>query len=105
MPAAAKIHWRDDDVYFGELTVAELTPGGSGHGTFDINSSTTDTRPQADSLFARSSSNTATGELIRCVIRVLGEKDTTNSRRFRIPRWGIRVHCEKLPDPQVYMYE
>jgi len=20
---------------------------------------------------------------------------------FRYPQWGIRIHCEKLPDPQV----
>jgi len=67
VPAAVKIHWGDDDVYFGEITAAELAPGGHGHGTFNINSSATDIKPQADNLFARSNNNTATGELIRCV--------------------------------------
>jgi len=101
-----KIHWGDDDVYFGEVTAAELTPGGHGHGTFNINSSTVDIPPRTDNPFAGSNDNTATGELIRCVVGVLGEKGTqAGLTTFRIPRWGIRIHCEKLPDPLVYMYE
>ena len=74
MPAAVKVRWGNDDVYFGELTVAELTPGGHGHGTFNINSSTTDTQSRADDLFAKSNDNTATGELIRCAVRTLGKR-------------------------------
>jgi len=64
------MHWGDDDVYFGELTAAELTPGGRGHGTFNVNSSTTTPQPPADDLFAKSNNNTETGELIRYVVKV-----------------------------------
>ncbi|KAF9647470.1 hypothetical protein BDM02DRAFT_3270255 [Thelephora ganbajun] len=83
--AAVQMHWVNDDVYFGELTIAELTPGGHGQGTFNVNSSITISQPKVDDLFARSNNNTAISELIR------------------MPRWGIRIHCEKLPDPQIYI--
>ncbi|KDR74467.1 hypothetical protein GALMADRAFT_71149 [Galerina marginata CBS 339.88] len=80
LPAAVSFAWDNDTVYFSEVSLSQLVPGGSGFGTFqsDTTSPSLDIDPQ------------------------LIEKDPSvgvdPGAVLRFPRWGIRIECVKIPD-------
>ena len=74
--------WHNETIHFAEVVNSQLVPGGTGLGVFDIvdtNPRSLDT-PEAWKVEA-TESGIAPGSLLR------------------FPRWGIRIHCEKLEDP------
>ncbi|KAK0231351.1 hypothetical protein IW262DRAFT_1262876 [Armillaria fumosa] len=81
LPAAISYPWNNDTVYFSEASLSQFLPDGSGFGTFTENTTTptrsTDTASVPNDF---SSGAIQPGSLLR------------------YPRWGIRIHCEKIPD-------
>ncbi|KAK0237149.1 hypothetical protein EDD85DRAFT_599337 [Armillaria nabsnona] len=82
LPIALSYPWNADTVYFSEASLSQFLPDGSGFGTFAENTTT----PTLDT----ESASVATGSF------------NTNAVEpgsfLRYPRWGIRIHCEKVPD-------
>ncbi|PBK73185.1 hypothetical protein ARMSODRAFT_881019 [Armillaria solidipes] len=81
LPPAISYPWNNDTVYFSEASLSQFLPDGSGFGTFTENT-TTPTR----------STNTAT------VATDFSTGAIQPGSLLRYPRWGIRIHCEKIPD-------
>jgi len=82
LPPVVSFKWNDDTVYFSEAVASQLLQNGSGFGTFDTN--TTDPSSNNNSHWQ----NSTTGIL----------NDMKSGSILRFPRWGIRMHCTKLPD-------
>ncbi|KDQ65143.1 hypothetical protein JAAARDRAFT_168055 [Jaapia argillacea MUCL 33604] len=70
----------NDTVYFAEPLLSQLMPGGHGLGTFDLNGTQTG-MTDSDLMAEQNQGAQQPGVLLR------------------YPRWGIRIHCEKLSDP------
>ncbi|KAK0216216.1 hypothetical protein IW262DRAFT_1276633 [Armillaria fumosa] len=81
-PTAISYLWNNDTVYFSEASLSQFLPNGSGFGTLTENMTT----PTQDT----DSANLPTGSF------------STNAVEpgsfLRYPRWGIRIHCEEIPD-------
>ncbi len=73
-------------VYFSEAISSQFVEGGSGFGTFEEETTT----PSLDAQDTKEVSLSATVAV-------------DPGSLLRYPRWGIRTHCEKLPDPAVNM--
>ncbi|EIN10259.1 hypothetical protein PUNSTDRAFT_132352 [Punctularia strigosozonata HHB-11173 SS5] len=73
----------NDTVYFAELEPSQMLPWGSGLGSFDSDQATQPDMSRASAL--NPSETPGLGNLLR------------------FPRWGIRIHCQKLPDPAVHL--
>ncbi|KAK0237139.1 hypothetical protein EDD85DRAFT_771192 [Armillaria nabsnona] len=82
LPSAISYPWNNDIVYFSEASLSQFLPDGSGFGTF-IENTTTPTR-------GTDSTSLATDSLSTNVVE--------SGSFLRYPRWGIRIHCEKVPD-------
>ncbi|KAK0467718.1 uncharacterized protein EV420DRAFT_1742822 [Desarmillaria tabescens] len=82
LPTAISYPWNNDTAYFSEASLSQFLPGGSGFGTFTENT-TTPTWSTDFSSVATDSFNTNAVE---------------PGSLLRYPRWGIRIHCEKVPD-------
>ncbi|KAK0189510.1 hypothetical protein F5146DRAFT_628992 [Armillaria mellea] len=78
LPTAISYPWNNDTVYFSETSLSQFLPDGSGFGTLAENA-TAPTRG-TDSESASSTNAVKPGSFLR------------------YPRWGIRIHCEKVPD-------
>ncbi|KAK7039233.1 hypothetical protein VNI00_010138 [Paramarasmius palmivorus] len=73
---------RGEDVYFAEVTRSQLLPDGSGFGTFAPNV-TRGTRPDEFKSNDLKSAQALPGNILR------------------FPRWGIRIHCQRLSNGNV----
>ncbi|KAF9021430.1 hypothetical protein BDZ89DRAFT_1071387 [Hymenopellis radicata] len=82
LPPAISYPWEGDMVYFSEAISSQFREGGSGFGTFKEETTT----PSLDAQDTKEVSATVT---------------VNPGSLLRYPRWGIRTHCEKLPDPAV----
>uniref|UniRef100_A0A0W0EVF4 Uncharacterized protein n=1 Tax=Moniliophthora roreri TaxID=221103 RepID=A0A0W0EVF4_MONRR len=71
-----------EDVYFAEVTRSQLLPGGSGFGTF-ANNVTRGTNPN------------------RFQANDLKTAEALPGNVLRFPRWGIRMHCQKLTNGHI----
>ncbi|KAK0237132.1 hypothetical protein EDD85DRAFT_770802 [Armillaria nabsnona] len=82
LPTAISYPWNNDTVYFSEASLSQFLPDGSGFGIFAANTTTP--------TLGTDSAGVATDSL------------STNAVEpgsfLRYPRWGIRIHCEKVPD-------
>ncbi|KAJ8469557.1 hypothetical protein ONZ45_g16854 [Pleurotus djamor] len=78
--SAVSFPWEDDTVYFAEVTRSELLPNGRGRGTFDTGSTrgTNNSVPPAPT----------------------GDASLEPGATLRFPRWGVRIHCRRIPDAQ-----
>ncbi|KAF8164850.1 hypothetical protein B0H34DRAFT_648623 [Crassisporium funariophilum] len=79
LPAVRSFQWNDDQVFFSEVALSQLVPGGSGFGTFK-----TDTIEPTLDLNASQAIKASVGVEPGSVLR--------------FPRWGIRIKCAKIPD-------
>ncbi|KAF8919143.1 hypothetical protein CPB85DRAFT_881024 [Mucidula mucida] len=84
LPPAISYPWEGDMVYFSEAISSQFVEGGSGFGTFEEETTT----PSLDAQDTKEVSLSATVAV-------------DPGSLLRYPRWGIRTHCEKLPDPAV----
>ncbi|SJL11073.1 uncharacterized protein ARMOST_14474 [Armillaria ostoyae] len=82
LPTAISYQWNNDTVYFSEASLSQFLPDGSGFGTL-TEDATTPTQGTDSASLATDSFNT----------------NAVDPGSFlRYPRWGIRIHCEKVPD-------
>ncbi|KAF8954430.1 hypothetical protein BDZ97DRAFT_1865139 [Flammula alnicola] len=81
LPSVVSLSWNNDSVYFSEVTLSQLIPGGSGFGTFETGTTSPSLglKPQ-DPMQAVPSNSVEPGSILR------------------FPRWGIRIKCAKIPD-------
>jgi hypothetical protein len=86
-PDTAEFIYGNETVYFAQPSLSQFVPGGSGAGTFNTNQSASinlrDTPNNTLALTSRNAPKSDTGAVLR------------------YPQWGVRIHCEKLPNPQV----
>ncbi|KNZ77671.1 hypothetical protein J132_04490 [Termitomyces sp. J132] len=83
LPPVVSFSWGSDTIYFSETIMSQLLPNGSGFGTFDTE--TTD-----PSLNLSPSVNFDNGP-----------EEVFPGSVLRFSKWGIRIRCAKLPDPDV----
>ncbi|KAF9526688.1 hypothetical protein CPB83DRAFT_769770 [Crepidotus variabilis] len=77
----------NDMVYFAEVITNQLVPGGSGFGTFeDPTASVNGSSALIGGIGSWATETLASGPIV--------ELEPGSVLRF--PRWGIRIHCEKL---------
>ncbi|GLB33262.1 hypothetical protein LshimejAT787_0101460 [Lyophyllum shimeji] len=81
LPPVVSFDWNGDTVYFSETILSQLLSNGSGFGTF-----ATET---ADPSLKLHSTTQPTGDAIE------------PGAVLRFPRWGTRIHCAKIPDPEI----
>lgn len=60
--SVASFQWGDDLVYFSEVTLSQLVPGGSGPGTFQTSSPTS---VGVNDIFSSSSADASLGSILR----------------------------------------
>ena len=105
MSYTAEFFYGNDTVYFAQPSLSQFAPGGSGVGTFNESTSTglkdalNDTLP----LTGRNAAKGKTGVLLRYAPPA-HQRCILTSRclpSLRYPQWGIRIHCERLPNPEV----
>ncbi|KAL0949830.1 hypothetical protein HGRIS_009865 [Hohenbuehelia grisea] len=82
LPPPVAFTWSNDTVFFSETTKSQLCEDGSGLGTFET--STTAPVNTTSSIDEVSSQGLA--------------KDMEPGTLVRYPRWGIRIHCRKIPN-------
>ncbi|KAK0494193.1 hypothetical protein EDD18DRAFT_1464335 [Armillaria luteobubalina] len=82
LPTAISYSWNNDTVYFSETSLSQFLPNGSGFGTLTENMTT----PTQDT----DSASLATDSF--------GTNTVQPGSFLRYPRWGIRIHCERIPD-------
>ncbi|KAF8890375.1 hypothetical protein BD779DRAFT_1610820 [Infundibulicybe gibba] len=92
LPPVVSFKWdledgESDDIYFSETVLSQLLPGGSGFGTFE-----TATKLPEKEIKGGEKTKTTVNDPSKPV-------DPGNVLRY--PRWGIRIHCTKLPDPSI----
>jgi hypothetical protein len=98
-----KLQFEGDDIYFAELS-NHLIPGGLGLGTFLQDPGAMD---NGTSLALNAApSNTmidegSVGSLVRYVRLLAYSIDSNHLRRHS--RWGLRIHCTKLPNARQNM--
>ncbi|TFK74366.1 hypothetical protein BDN72DRAFT_833278 [Pluteus cervinus] len=85
LPPAVNFPYNDDMVFFSETILSQLMPNGSGFGTF--NTSTT-----AASIELQQ--NTTNRNILDVTMNDPG-------MLIRYPRWGVRIHCAKVTDPNL----
>ena len=91
-------------VYFAQPTPSQFVPGGSGAGTFDAPPPVGVRDPPNNTLAStgRNIPKDDTGAILRYassdVCLACGP-----TLCLRYSQWGIRIHCEKLPDPGINM--
>ncbi|KAF4602487.1 hypothetical protein EYR40_005696 [Pleurotus pulmonarius] len=82
--SAVSFPWEadNDNVYFAEVTRSQLRPNGHGLGTFDTS-------------HTRDESHTSPTEIGTAD----ASKPVDPGQVLRFPRWGIRMHCRRIPNP------
>ena len=108
VPDTAEFVYGNDTVYFAQPSQSQFAPGGSGAATYQPH-------PPVDLADAQRSTpvpignNTSDEERHRQGFTVHTARslevwlDILISAFFRYPQWGVRIHCEKLPDPEINM--
>ncbi|KDR76711.1 hypothetical protein GALMADRAFT_225654 [Galerina marginata CBS 339.88] len=81
LPPAVSFAWKNDSVFFSEVILSQLVPGGSGFGTFQPDTTSPTLDLNAENL---SGTDPSVGAAPGAVLR--------------FPRWGIRIKCTKIPD-------
>ena len=105
MSDTSEFIYGNDTVYFAQPSLSQFLPGGYGAGALNqsaltsLNNATSNNLP----LTGRNAPRSNTGVVLRYAPPnwrcSWGRPDL--HFLFRYPQWGIRIHCEKLPDPQV----
>ena len=104
-PDTVEVAQNNDTVYFAQLSSSQLIPGGSGFGAFDFNQTASVIfRDNSNDMLSSSMSVNTPQDSLGKVLRYappICENFAPVCRypHFRYSQWGIRVHCEKLPDP------
>ncbi|KIY63410.1 hypothetical protein CYLTODRAFT_432999 [Cylindrobasidium torrendii FP15055 ss-10] len=82
LPSAVSHKWEGEEVYFSEAVTQQFVPDGAGFGTFndDATSPSIDPLDKVTGSFSGGGISVQTGSLLR------------------FPRWGVRIHCDKIPD-------
>ncbi|KAF9464261.1 hypothetical protein BDZ94DRAFT_1216732 [Collybia nuda] len=80
LPPVVTFDYQGDTIYFSEVILSQLLPNGSGFGTFE----STTTMPVAQQKEQKE-------------IKVDAAKTVDPGWTLRFPRWGIRMHCAKIP--------
>ncbi|KAG6915381.1 hypothetical protein DXG01_011753 [Tephrocybe rancida] len=83
LPPVVSFAWNNDTVYSSETITSQLLPNGSGFGAFD--SDATDPSLKINPVMDYS----------------IEAQEVFPGAVLRYPKWGIRIRCEKLPDPDV----
>jgi len=91
VPPAVAFDWLGDRVFFSEVSAPELLTNGSGYGTFDQET----TAPWIAAMAAANAKSGAQQQNLTFEVEP--------GAMLRYPRWGIRLHCAKTPDPTVHM--
>jgi len=87
-PDTVEFVQQNDTVYFDQPNLSQFTPGGSGLGTFKTN--------QTVSISLNDNPNNTLALLTN------GNSPKNGMGAIlRYSQWGIRIHCEKLPNPTV----
>ncbi|KAK1220247.1 hypothetical protein PQX77_016983 [Marasmius sp. AFHP31] len=81
LPPAISLRYQNEDVYFAEVSPGQLSPNGSGFGTFDQD--TTAASIDTDGVSERAFSQAEPGTILR------------------FPRWGIRNRCKRVSNGNV----
>ena len=102
----AEFLYGNDTVYFAQPSQSQFTPGGSGAGIFNqpVSVGRKDTTNNTFALTGRNAPKSNTGAVLRYAppaCRTQISPDVLVFTSFRYPQWGIRIHCEKLPDPEI----
>lgn len=103
LPSAISFPFGNESVYFAETTQSQLLPKGSGFGTFDTSTTAPSIELDSNAALSDNSGNSVDpGSLLRCVqYRAWARIGLILPSRY--PRWGIRIHCEKIPDGNINM--
>jgi hypothetical protein len=103
---AVSFAWEDDMVYFAETSQAQLAHGGKGMGTFDLNATAAAGLRRRDETVlpgtgkANHMQDAKLGNVLRCAMVSVSNACAAADSIARYPKWGIRIHCEKLPNIQ-----
>ena len=101
----AEFIYGNDTVYFAQPSLSQFVPGGYGAGTFNQSASVGLKGVPNDTLLltGKNAPKSNTGVVLRYAPPTHEGRSSTQrySPSFRYPQWGIRIHCEKLPDPEV----
>ncbi|KAF9778318.1 hypothetical protein BJ322DRAFT_492827 [Thelephora terrestris] len=87
-PDTVEFAQNNDTVYFAQPTLSQLVPGGSGSGTFNVN--------QTASLDLGNNPN----DTLALLMNGNAPRESMGEL-LRYSQWGIRIHCQKLPNPTV----
>ncbi|PPR03325.1 hypothetical protein CVT24_012601 [Panaeolus cyanescens] len=80
LPTPLALTWNNETVYFAEVIQSQLQPNGSGFGTFETDSLVPKNNPVVTTEKHNINSGLAPGAVLS------------------FPRWGLRIHCELVPD-------
>ncbi|KAJ8085959.1 hypothetical protein PM082_004778 [Marasmius tenuissimus] len=81
LPPAISLRHQNEDIYFAEVSPGQLSPDGSGFGTFDqdTTAASIDTGGASERAFSQAEPGTI----------------------LRFPRWGIRIRCKRVSNGNV----
>ncbi|KAG7096538.1 hypothetical protein E1B28_003965 [Marasmius oreades] len=82
LPPSIALRWKEDYVYFAEVSTNQLRSDSTGFGTFKQET----TAASIDTLGSNQSQSAT---------------DTSPGTTLRFPRWGIRIQCKKLSNGNV----
>ncbi|KAG6853509.1 hypothetical protein C0991_003704 [Blastosporella zonata] len=82
LPPVVSFNWNNDTIYFSETIISQLLPNGTGFGTFDLDASD-------PSLTIGDATDG------------LNAEEVYPGSVLRHPKWGIRIRCAKIPEPDV----
>lgn len=89
----------DDIVYLAQANSSQFMPGGVGLGTYDLNGTIAETSNSGNVVLV--ADDNAGGSVLRFPFRFLLYE--IRLTYFRFPQWGIRMHCETLPNATTYL--
>ncbi|KAF9033113.1 hypothetical protein BJ165DRAFT_758466 [Panaeolus papilionaceus] len=84
LPPPLSFRYHNDTVYFAEITQSQLQPGGTGFGTFDWDEKKAKVS-QVDAIEPQNRTTDADDPIEPGAVLVF-------------PRWGLRTHCERIPN-------
>ena len=96
--------YESETVYFAEPSPSQFVSGGSGSGTFDPppKMGLKDTQNNTPVFTGRSVPRSNAGAVLRYASPVCWRINSMSYiRLIRYSQWGIRIHCERLPNPEV----
>ncbi|KAG6901638.1 hypothetical protein C0995_009739 [Termitomyces sp. Mi166 len=83
LPPVVSFSWGNDIIYFSETIMSQLLPNGSGFGTFDTETTNPSFKLTPSVSFEKGAEEVLPGSIVR------------------FPKWGIRIRCTQIPDPDV----